>query len=160
MSLEDLLFDISDLSDEEAFDEGRRIYEDEYAGADIHLYNGDKVIFHKDRYDHAFMTSRDRARNPYSKKIIALDRIEKIRWIKEVLAGNVEGSQCWCVWPKEGNRRERDRLMIVWDHRYVIWLNPRKDGGWRFSSAYQASAQDIRRYTQGGTKTWEKKIAP
>lgn len=158
MSLKELLFDISDLSDEEAFDEGRRIYDAEYVRSDIRLYNDDKVIFHKDRYDHAFRTSPNRARNVYSKKKIALDRIKKIRWIKEVLAGNVEGSECWFVCPKDGNRRERDRLMVVWDYRYVIWLNPRKDGNWRFSSAYPTSAGDIRRYTRGGTKAWEKKL--
>ena len=157
MDLNEITVDLNYLSDDEAFDEGRSIYEDEYVGADIKLYNDEKVIFHKDRYEHAFKTSPDRARNPYSKKKVARDRIEKIHWIKEVLAGNVDSSECWHIWPKEGNRRNQDKLMVVWDFRYVIWLWPRKNGGWKFSSAYQASSQDIRRYIQGGRKKWEKK---
>ncbi len=166
MGLTELLVDLEDLSDDEAEERGRELYAELYLTKGrvgvLSLHKGGEVVFFEDRYYHAFRTSSDRIRNPYSKAKVARDRIERIRWIKAILEGDVPKTECWLV-PSQSGRRTRDRLYVVWENRYVIWLSPRNDGGWKFSSCYSATRQDIRRYTQQGAKIWtvpEKKKAP
>jgi len=166
MGLENLLLNLNGLSDEEAEVLGRNEYQALYLNRGkvgvMELYRGGEVIFHEDRYEHAFRSSPDRIRNPYSKAKVAKDRIERIRWIQAILQGRVPKTQCWLV-PSQSGRRERDRLYVVWENKYIIWLMPRRDGGWKFSTAYNAATQDIKRYTQQGTQMWsvpEEKIAP
>ncbi len=168
MDLNTLLLDLEDLSEDEAFTEGRRGFESlyiqsEHAGT-IPLHGGGTATFYKDRYDHAFRTSPDRARNPYSKARVALDRIARVKWIKEILVGNVVGTECWHVRPQSGRNHPLDRLYVHWAYGYVVWLQPRKDGGWRFSSAFPAAQAEIARFTRGGSLQWradtQNKIAP
>lgn len=93
MSLEDLLVDLSGLSDEEAERKGLEMYESIYMqrGKTGLLTDpiGETVIFHLDRYGHAFRTSSDRVRRPYAKDKVDRSRIERIKWIKELIEGRV-----------------------------------------------------------------------
>lgn len=119
-----------------------------------------EVVFHKDRFEHAFYTSSNRARRPHDKDIVDLKRIVRIRWILAVVSGNVRDSECWeCPSKETGRRKPPDRLYIVWSEGYVVWLHPKADGGWRFSTAYCAPIAEIKKYCRGGTKIW-KKSAP
>lgn len=157
MGLTELLVDLENLSDDEAEERGRELYAELYLTkgrvGELSLHKGGEVVFFEDRYEHAFRTSQNRIRNPYSKAKVARERIERIRWIKAILEGDVPNTECWLV-PAQSGRRTRDRLYVVWENRYVIWLSSRDNGGWKFSSCYEATRQDIRRYTQQGTKIW------
>jgi hypothetical protein len=157
MTLDELLISLEGLTDEEADERGRREYSSVYLNRGkfgvMQLFKGDEVVFHGDRYEHAFRTSPDRIRNHYSKTKVARDRIERMRWIKAVIQGEVPGTQCWAVTPAS-KRPGRDRLYVVLANKFVVWLMQREDGGWKFSTAYTATAQDIKRYTQGGTLMW------
>jgi hypothetical protein len=166
MRLDELLLNLDGLSDEEAEELGRREYRELYLNRGkfgvLELYKGGEVVFHEDRYEHAFRSSPNRIRNPYSKAKVARDRIERIRWIRAIIQGEVPKTECWAVAP-QSRRPGRDRLYVVLANRFVVWLFPRKDGGWKFSSAYSTTAQDIQRYTRGGTQVWtvpEKEEAP
>lgn len=118
-------------------------------------HDGTEVVFWKDRFEHAFKTSSNRARYAYLKDILAIDRIERMQWIGAVIAGKVPDSECWEV-AGEGNRRHPpNRLYIVWPKLYVVWLEPRKESGWKFASAYSPSTADIRRYIRGARKIWK-----
>ena len=130
------------------------------------LYRGGTVSFFMDRWEkHASRTSSDRVKHPYAKDRIALDRIARVRWIKEVLAGNVPGTECWHVRPQSGRNHPLDRLYVLWEYHYVVWLHPKMDGnGWRFSSAFPTTNAEIARFIRGGSLQWRveqgKAIAP
>jgi len=159
VDLNALLLVLHGLSEEDAFAEGRRVYEElylqsEHAGS-IVLYGGETATFYRDRYDHAFRTSANRAKNPHSKDQPALERVVRVRWIREILMGNVAETECWHVRPQSGRNYPLDRLYVHWAYGYVVWLQPRKDGGgWRFSSAYPAPNAETARYTRGGRLQW------
>lgn len=159
MDLESLKVNLDDFSEEEAGREGLRLFRQELFPdgnfrSTLRLHDGQEVVFFEDRYEHAFKTSPDRIRHPYSKSEVAIDRVERVKWIKPVLQGQVAGTKCWMA--SDPVRRQRKRLYVVVNEQYVIWLEERRDGGWKFSSAYCAGKQDIQRYTQGAIKIWEK----
>lgn len=156
MDLELLKTDLSWMTEEEVEAEGFRLYEQEFFPdggnrGEIRLHDGQTAFIFRDRFEHAFRTSPDRIRHPYSKSKTAHERIERIKWITPILAGKVEGTQCWLV----PDRRRKRRLYVVVQEQYIIWLEERKDGGWKFSTAYCAGKQDIQRYTNGSVKLWE-----
>ena len=153
--LEELYINLESISDEEADSLGKRLYQEEFLnqnrrGAFI-LHDGTEVFFFEDRYEHAFHTSQNRIRNPYSKAKVATDRISRLKWIKPILEGHVAGTQCWQV----ADYMNRKRLYIVCEEKYIIWLEGRQDGNWKFSTAYVAGASDIKRYTSKARKIWE-----
>ena len=151
MSLDELRLDLAGKAPEEAFEEGRKLfiqlYVEPFPGG-LQLPDGHVVRFHKDRYDHAFRSSHERSWHAYSKAKVALDRIERIRWIGEMLQGRVPDAQCALVPPKppHPDPHRWQRIYVSWQHLYVVWLQPVREGEWRFSSAYTAPAADIRRY--------------
>ena len=147
-TLASLLLDLSDLSDEEA---EQKTYE-EY----IHLYmdrkthkgligvrkthDGDDVLFYEWRFEHAFFESAYKTSRKYNKGKFARNRAARIRWIGEIIKGNIKGCD-YCQIPHPNRRDSSGRVMlqrvyILWEENYLIWLEPHRDGGWWFSSAY------------------------
>ncbi|HKQ34472.1 MAG TPA: hypothetical protein VJT11_04115 [Nitrospiraceae bacterium] len=118
-------------------------------------HDGALVLFHEDQFDHAFYTSSNRGRYPNKKDIIDRERIKRMRWIKPVIEGSVTKTICYKVVDYE-SKRER-RLYVVPERMYVVWLEARSDEGWKFSTAYVATAEDLRRYCKGQKKEW---VAP
>lgn len=171
MTLDDLLINLDGLTDEDAEACGQALYAEIYlthghAGY-IQDAKGETIVFHRDRYLHAFRTASDRSRNPYGKDKVARDRIERIRWILEVIQGRVPGTDCLKVRPESGRLHPLDRLMITVDQAFVVWLWPMQDGRWKFSSAYPTTTADIYRYKHKSLgKVWsipreaEKEKAP
>lgn len=150
------LLQLGDLSDaEEIFEHGKRIFANEYlnqsgARGEIVAHDGSKVVFYPDRYDHAFCTSYDRARRPYDKSKVAIDRIERMLWIKELICKTRSKVIC-----KEQTPPPRwKRAYYCHESHYVVWLEPLKlqDGrpiDWKFSSAYPQPVTDYKRTTFG-----------
>lgn len=165
MDLDALLLDLGGLSDAEIETIGRKEYERLYIGKGkfgiYSLHDGAEAIFWRDRFDHAFWTSPNRARDPYSKTKLSIERIARIQWIAATINGSAPGTECWHVPGDGGRRHPPNRLYIVWAKSYVVWFEPRDTGGWKFSSAYTASTTEIRRrYCFGGGKVWTWKEAP
>jgi hypothetical protein len=159
MDLNSLKLDVSDKSQEEILEEATSLFHEEFFKGDENrgsfiMQSNQTVYFFRDRFEHAFFTSSNRSRHPAAKDKLALDRVERLLWIKPVLMGLVEGTECWQV--TATNDRRLQRLYIVVHDAYVIWLESRKDGAWKFSSAYCAGRSDIQRYTQGGVRIWKK----
>lgn len=164
VDLNSLLLSFDGLSSEAAFEEGRKIYMEIFAvrGSRGRLFmeDGAEIVFYADRYDHAFRTSSDRARRAYSKSEVAIPRIERIRWIREILEGRVPNTECRHV-PNESQKWEPPKhVVLAWDYSYIIWLNGLRDGAWRFSSAYPSTTEDMRRYTKISKTVWKKEGAP
>lgn len=148
------------IGDDEAVKwQARSDYEHLYCAnrhcSEILMRDGFAVRFYADRFDHAFFTSPDRARHPYSKTKLAVDRIERMAWIGAIIRGEVEGAECWEVLPQSGRQHPRDRVLIHWDAGYVIWLQPNKEGNaYKFSSAYPVPPKELSNLVRGGRKKW------
>ena len=158
MDLGGLLLDLGGMGDDDIEALARDWYDRLYVTSGqcgFHTcHDGEEVVFWRDRFEHAFFTSSNWARYPDRKDRLARDRIERIRWIGEVIAGRVPGSACWEVPSPTGRRRPPNRLYLVSSERYVVWLEPRMRGGWKFSSAYVAQPRQLRNYCAGGRRIW------
>ena len=154
MTIEFLKLD-SLVDPEETFEYGRQIYSREFLNqsdsrGQIIAHDQEKVVFYADRYDHAFRTSPDRARRAHDKSKVAIDRIERILWIKELIGKT--GGKMTC---KEKSPPPRwQRVYYCYDRNYVVWLEAlRLDGGrpigWKFSSAYPVPVAEFKRTTHG-----------
>jgi hypothetical protein len=158
MDLDAQLLNLDGLTEAEIEAIGRTEYERLYILSGkfgVHrLHDDSEAIFWLDRFEHAFWTSPNRRRDPYSKTMLALERIARVRWIAAVMRGCVPESECWHVPGDGGRRHPPNRLYVLWPRKYIVWFEPRKNSGWKFSSAYTTSAPDIRRYCYGGRKIW------
>lgn len=161
--LDDLWLDLSALSDEEAEARGAELFQQEFITrhgrpGTLVAHDGEQVKFFADRYHHAFHTSHNRARHVYAKDKVAVDRIERIRWIKPIIEGRVAGIECWEVplkVPEEGFRCfPGKRAYVSWSFSYIIWLEPLRKGGFKFSTAYPLPNSEIGRYTKHARKLW------
>src|SRR6266702_4615550 len=116
--LHELLIDLSTVSDEQLDAKGRELYREYCLDNDKFgirtCHDGQKVVFHADRFSHAFYDKPDRWSYVKSKDLPDESRLERIRWITEVIAGNVPGSECWQVPGPGGRRRPPNRVYLVW----------------------------------------------
>jgi len=166
IDLNSILLPFGDISPEEAFDEGRKLYAEMFSikgiRGTIQTWHGEEVVFFADRYDHAFKTSPDRARRAYSKAKVSVPRIERMPWIKEILEGRVPDTECRHVPNDSGAWEPPNYLVLAWEYSYIIWLNGLRNGSWKFSSAYPTTTEDMRRYTKISSTIWkrEKENAP
>ena len=53
--------------------------------------------------------------------------------------------------------KKGSRLYVLLSESYVIWLEPRRSGGWKFSTAYKARLKNIQRYCSFGKRIWVQK---
>lgn len=149
-----LLLNTAGLTPKQLEDTGRARYEQLFIANKhfgIHeLHDKTKVIFHKNRFDHAFFSSTDI--HSKDKNCIDENRIKRINWIQPLMSGKFEKSACWDV-PGLKNA-SRARLYVMYGFSYVLWLEERDgDHGiarWKFSSAYDCIPKHIRNYTKGG----------
>jgi len=159
--LASLLLDLSNLSDKEAeektFQEYVRLYTDRetYKGmiGVRKTHDGEDVIFYEWRFDHAFFESAYKTSRKYNKGKFAMHRATRIQWIGEIISGNVDGCE-FCDFPNSDRRDSSGRIIIqriyiVREENYIIWLEPHQKGGWWFSTAYVANEGYIRRITKG-----------
>ena len=150
------LLHLDGLSDpEEIYEYGKKIYAAEFLNLSnirgkIETHDGAKVVFFADRYDHAFRTSYDRARLAPDKSKVAIDRIERMLWIKELISKARSKVICKLETPPPRWKR----AYYCHESNYIGWLEPLRlqDGrpiGWKFSSAYPQPVTDYIRTTQG-----------
>ena len=163
--LAQLLLNLNDMEDEQAIATVRReyarLYLDRPEVGERRTHDGQLVLFFGNQFDHAFFTTGDRVNRLYGKTAFSRARGERIRWIKAMLEGEIDGVGCWRIrtdrWQEKPKPLQHKRGYIHWDTGYIIWLEPRNRGGWKFSSAYVAGSDDLRRYARDGFKVWEKK---
>lgn len=158
VDLTSLLLDLSGLDDAQAEQLGRAEFKSLYIpqgtrGA-LTAYDGSQIVFFEDQFDHAFFTTSDRYRHEFAKNVLARDRVARVRWIGPILRGEVPNTQCWESLRSPGTGQIK-RLCIASAELYVIWLDARSDGGWRFSTAYVARAAQASGYMYGKKVVWK-----
>jgi hypothetical protein len=109
-------------------------------------------------FTHAFFTAATKHRRGWAKDLIDPLRVARTRWIVPVISGQVMGTSCYRIVDYEAYRKPppEKRLYVVREEQYVIWLLPRRDGGWRFKTAYVTGHADINRYIKRQRKIWER----
>jgi hypothetical protein len=146
--LSSLLLDLTGLSDHEAedltFQEYVELYLDKGVAprriGNINTHDGSYCTFTESRFEHAFFTSAYKTIRQFNKDQFDKRRAERIRWIGEIIRGNINGVE-YCHIPdprrcdSSGNTLIQ-RLYVLWEENYLIWLEPSKTHGWWFSSAY------------------------
>lgn len=152
--LVNLLEEVSGLSGDALYDRGFSIYRELYltkgrVGVE-QTHDSQILLFHADRFEHAFHTTSDRLCSPDRKDILDVNRVARIRWIRPVVTGRVARTGCFEVPSPTGRLRPPNRLYVVEPELYVVWLEPRTSGGWKFSSAYPATRDCVARYKRGG----------
>lgn len=159
--LKSLLLDLSGLSDEQAriktCEEYNRLYMDRHTYTcmigERKTHDNQTVIFYEDRFEHAFNTSIEGAYSQLKKDKFDRNRAVRVRWIDEVIQGNIQGIEYYHI--PTGHHRDRlgririKRLYVLWEENYIVWLEPRKENEWKFSSAYVANKGYIRKITRG-----------
>ncbi|MCX5656339.1 MAG: hypothetical protein NTY65_17010 [Planctomycetota bacterium] len=165
--LAELFLDLSAFSDEEAEQVVFEKYAELYLDCETRTgwvgirktHDGQDVVFFEDRFVHAFYTSKEKTSRQYAKDRFERSRGERIAWIGPLVAGEIDGSECWLIPPKDGGRhlddRPPNRFYLLRQEGYVVWLEPRKNGGWKFSSAYVAG-HNLERYCTEGRLFWKK----
>lgn len=136
-------------------DLAQSLYEEHYVKVGSHAtHDGQPVIFFRDRFEHAFFRSFNFVAAKGRKNEIDQQRVERIMWIGELIKGAIPQSECLRI-PNERAGRPCNRLYIIKSECYVVWLEPLKSGGWRFSSAYKPLAHQIKGYRKSGTLIWK-----
>ncbi|MBI3683702.1 MAG: hypothetical protein HY235_25285 [Acidobacteria bacterium] len=152
------MLDLTGLTDAEIERLGRRRFNELYINLRdcgvLGAHDASDVVIWRERFDHAFFTTTDPISHRDRKDLLAVDRIQRVAWIGPVIQGLVDNTQCWEVPSPTGRVRPPNRLYIASPQFYVVWLEPRISGGWRFSSAYPAAAQTISGYVRRGTMIW------
>lgn len=149
-----LLEDVSGLSSDALFEKGRSLYRELYLKkgrvGEATTHDGQVLLFYEDRYEHAFQTTSDRICAPERKDTVDAKRIARIRWILPIISGLVAETACFEVPSPAGRSRPPNRLYVLEPELYVLWLEPRTSGGWKFSTAYPTIRERIERYKRGG----------
>ena len=165
VDLHALLVDLAGMDDKQAEQTGRDFYKKEFLTSDcigLHeLHDGEKVLIHISRFDHAFFTTPRVQGQPEQKIVLDRSRIARIRWIKLLISGRLNNSACWEVAARNGRPGFPNRLYVLYEPAYVVWLEPRGQGeadvSWKFSSGYPAHPKYLRDKTKGGTCIWKSK---
>jgi len=109
------------------------------AGSPIQTHDGYRVYFPRYQFDHAFhRTDRSTLQKT---TVLALDRAERIDWIRWVLQN--PGLDTYRGWDNQKKRPRGDRRVIVYGN-YVCIIQKDRKGRVMFVTAYVADAVALR----------------
>jgi len=129
---------------------GRGLYRELYLSPNetygiVKTHDGLNVYFHPDVFDYAFY-GRSQWEISTVKDVIDRGRVERIKWIKEFISGNVSNSQCWAI---PVSKTALKRLYLSVNPGYVVWINPRADKqSFNFRNAYPADPPRVWEYAR------------
>lgn len=154
LNIDDLLVDLSEVpeSDLEVF--ARNLYGELYINSGnygLHkCHDGEDVKFWASRFDHAFFAPKNWHLTT-QKQILDKRRVERMKWIGELICGNVPNSACWLV-----EQSLIKRLYTIAPKGYMVWLELHREGFWTFSTSYTADTATVHRTTRGNKRIWKK----
>lgn len=96
--------------------EMRKLWKEEYCQAEIETFDGVKVKFYEDMFDHCFYESNNRKEK--DKTILSLNRLEKILWIKETLQD--ADAIFKKGWDTQDKKYYTDRRVAIVKDNYVV----------------------------------------
>ncbi len=123
--------------------EMRKIWADEYCQQEIETFDGVKVKFYEDMFDHCFYESNNRELK--DKSILSLNRLEKIHWIKDTLMDTAAILKKG--WDSKNKKHFTDRRVAIVKGNYVVIIRFVGLLKAKFVSAYQK--EDIENILSG-----------
>ena len=124
--------DFINLPNEECY---RKYYIDNYCNKDIFTFDGIKVKFYEDKFEHAFYESTDKLKG--NKDSFSLNRAMRIDWIKYVL--NNSNAILKIGWDKKIKKYDKNRRVAVLTlEKYVVVIRIDRDNTAKFMTAYYA----------------------
>jgi len=155
LSPDELLLDITDIHENDLEEFARQKYRELFIqsnGRGEHtLHDGEKVIFWETRFEHALYDAKEWQHSAV-KDVLDKRRLERLAWVLPLLSGNMPTSECWMV--TQGGRTKRFYVMPA--KGFVVWLEPKSNGTWTFSTGYDVSPAYIYQRTRGGRRLWKK----
>ncbi len=104
------------IAEEVREEQMRALWHEEYCIEDIETFDGVKVKFYHDMFDHCFYESHNRQAK--DKSILSLNRLEKMLWIKDTLLDNE--SILKKGWDKKEKEYYTDRRVAIVKGNYVV----------------------------------------
>jgi hypothetical protein len=146
VTLEYTKLKISDYSEEEL----KELWREEYCDAEIFTFDGIRVKFYMDNFEHAFYESSKRnyikkeASYGYKDCLSAI-RVEKMLWIKDTLMD--PDADLFVGYDKETGTYTKSRRVAVVKNNYVVIIRLNNNGTAKFITAYVAdnSIEKIRK---------------
>lgn len=121
----------------------RDIWKTEYCNQQIFTFDGVRVHFYEDMFNHCFYESADRLAK--DKSILSLNRLEKILWIKATLQD--PDAVLKFGWDKDKNIHYTDRRVAIVKGNYMVVIRFTGVLKAKFVTAYQK--EDIENVLQG-----------
>ena len=127
-------------SEEELKEKYREVYIKEYVNQEIYDWMGNRVIFHRFTFDHAFSSSSNyRFSYGHHDNSFCEKRARHILWIKEVLKaskGTIERRHE--VIKGSRNKIKKRRILCVIEEKYVVVLEEKETNTLEFVTAFLA----------------------
>lgn len=112
----------------------RELWNREYCRQVIYTHDSIRVKFYSDMFDHAFFESTNREKG--GKDVLSYVRLEKMLWIKDVLADKtaimLQG------WDKVKKKYVKNRRVSIIKDNYVVVIWIKNESEAKFITAYEA----------------------
>lgn len=116
----------------------RQLWSDTYCNSTITTFDGIKVKFYSNMFEHAFFESYNRIEN--DKSILSLNRCEKMLWIKDTLEDST--ALLKQGWIKKTKTYDNNRRVALVKENYVVIILIYEVKKARFISAYEINNDD------------------
>lgn len=135
--------DIPDLVYLPTAQEYKKYFINKYCKNEIITFDGIKVKFYEDQFEHAFYESSNKIKK--NKDIFSKERATRIDWIEYVLKN--PNSELFLGWDRDKKIYNKERrVAIISPQDYVVIIRMNCNGTAKFITAYYAdnSANEIR----------------
>ncbi len=124
-------------------DEYRDYYRKKYCNGNIVTFDGIKVKFYEEKFDHAFFESSDWQKR--NKDVFSIERASRVDWIEYTLKDST--AELHIGWDKDTKTYNNSRrVAIINEENYVVIIEIESKSKAKFITAYYAdnSADKIR----------------
>lgn len=120
----------------------------------IFTYDGMKINFYEDKFEHAFFESKSRKKK--DKAIFSIKRAERIDWIEAVLKD--KDAELYFGWDYRNKTIDMDsRVSIINQDNYVVVLHIKSETEAKFITAYLADSPNTAKKIRNMPKWINKK---
>lgn len=125
-------------------EEYKKYYVEKYCKTMLQTFDGIKVKFYEDQFEHAFYESSNKVKR--NKDAFSIERAKRIDWIEYVLKN--PRAELYLGWDRDKKKFNKDRrVAIISPEDYVVIIRINSNNTAKFITAYYAdnSASEIRK---------------
>lgn len=122
-------------------DEYKKYYIEKYCKKDLKTFDGIKVKFYEDQFEHAFYESSNKLKR--NKDIFSRERALRMDWIEYVLKN--PKAELHLGWDRDKKKYNKERrVAIISPEDYVVIIRINDDNTAKFITAYYANNSAIK----------------